>query len=155
LKISTSQETQELVKAFQVLVYISRDNPAFKEKLLKEDILFSISGVFNVLPSDHEVLKQAVTLLRTLAEGYPLVTHQCIVEEIHLSLLHILKQCKMCVSLLEVAIETLGKRNGKNPWLKSAQYLDPWLKSAQYLDVLMHLRAILLSTWSSSKPFSS
>ena len=113
LKISASQETQELVKAFQALVYISRDNTEFKEKLLKEDILFSISGIFNVLPSDREVLKQAITLLRTMADGYPLVTHQCVVEEIHLSLLHILRQCKMFVALLDVAIETLGNVNSK------------------------------------------
>ncbi len=88
---------------------MSRENAEFKEKLLKEDILFCISGIFKVSPSDCDVLKQVIMLLGTLAEDYPLVTYQCVVEEIHLSLLHILREFKTLVPLLEVTIGTLGK----------------------------------------------
>lgn len=109
LKISISQETTEVVPAFQVLVYISRNNSKFKEKLLKEDVLSSICHVFEVFSGDWDVLKQAVILLGTLADNYPLAAYQCIVEEIHLNLLHFLKEFGECFALLEVTIETVGR----------------------------------------------
>lgn len=105
-------------------MYISRENPDFKEKLLTEDILSCISRVFEAFPSDCEVLKQGVMLLGTLAEGYPLVTYQCIVEEIHLSLLHVLREFKRFVSLVQVTIETLGKINGKIILFSDFFYMD-------------------------------
>ena len=94
-------------------MYISRENLAFKEKLVKEDVLSCISRVFEMFPIDCEVLKQVVTLLRKLAEGYPLVAHQCIFDGIHLSLIHILKEFKLFVPLVQVTIETLGKKIGE------------------------------------------
>lgn len=89
---------------------MSRENPNFKEKLLKKDILSTIACVFKVFMTNCEVLRQVVMLLGTLAMDYPLVTHQCVIEDVHLSLLNILRECKTFNSLLSVTIETLGKK---------------------------------------------
>ena len=90
---------------------MSRENPDFKKKLVKEDVLLCISRVFEMFPTDCEVLKQAIALLGRLADYYPLVAHQCVFEGIHLSLIHVLKEFRSFVSLLEVTIETLGRKN--------------------------------------------
>ena len=99
---------------------MSRQNPEFKERLLKEDILSCISHAFEVFPSPSEcdMLKQAVTLLGTLADDYALVTYQCIVEEFHLTLLRILTEFEASVSLLVATIETLGKKKTANIFLE-------------------------------------
>ena len=104
-----SQDELEILSVLRVLIDISRENLPFKEKLLQEDVLSSISRLFVLFPHNCEVLKEATSLLGTLAQDYSLVVHQCIVEKVHLSLLLMLKEMKARVPLLKKIMITMGE----------------------------------------------
>ena len=111
--MSSSKNVNEQIAGLNAIIRLCQSQIEFKKTLLKEEILTYIINVLDNFPHMPKALEQAIILLATLASDLEVVRQQCIVEEIPLILLGILKLSSHEESLVEVTFETLGKEMAK------------------------------------------